>query len=410
MDKLTEILENAIQAKRNENFEQSFDYYEEAMSISPTDIRIHGNMFRLLIGIKEYEAALRRLLIICSYNRLDNLIEKDLKDPTAKVILRQNRQKFTSSNTLYKRSLFSKVKYEPELIQKAIEKDSLLNDLVFRSDNLTYYIGHCIVGLSPSISEYYKIPTDRFKYLNMALLGLSAGNDLREHESSGLFLCLGFIFAHMNMNFGLNSKADVVAYYLNEDNKLDFNIMAYREYIAKLDKLPPANLKVNADGLYSSFLKTKAVENYDSFPVNLCETSGPIKKEPFTFCYEKVDVWQAGKCIFSDSFGGTINAEITGKTLYITLSVDYINEYIIKTFSFGEISTNIDRVIWSKDFFNVRNKGEKLNPDTASLFYKKGILVKISFNISEDNTLLEFLGTEIKTNSSTNNTGNDDDF
>jgi hypothetical protein len=298
MDKLTEILENAIQAKRNEDFEQSFDYYEEAMSLSPTDIRIHGNMFRLLIGIQAYEAALRRLLIICSYNRLDNLIETDLKDPSAKAILRQNSQKFTSSNTLYKRSLFSKVKFEPELIQKAIEKDSLLNDLVFRSDNLTYYIGHCIVGLSPSISEYYKIPTDRFKYLNMALLGLSAGNDLREHESSGLFLCIGFIFAHMNLNFNLNSKSDIVEYYLNEDNKLDYNIMAYREYLAKLDKLPPANLKVKADGLYSSFLKSKPVETMIVFRLIFVRQAVQLKENHLPFVTKKLMFGKAESVYF----------------------------------------------------------------------------------------------------------------
>jgi len=409
MDRLTEILENAIQAKRNEDFEQAFNYYQEAMSLSPTDIRIHSNMFRLLIGIQEYEDALRRLLIICSYNRMDNLIEKDLKDPSAKVVLRQNRHKFNSTNTLYKSSLFSKVKCEPELIQKAIEKDELLNDLIYRADNLTYYIGHSIVGLNPPISSYHKIPTEGFKYLNMALLGLSAGNDLREHESASLFLCLGFIFAHMNMNYNLNSKSDIVSYYLNENNNLNFNIMAYREYLENLDNRPPPIVKANSGNLYSSILKAQKEENFDSFPVNICETSGSIKREPFVFEYETVDVWHGGKCIFSDSFGGIMNAELSGKILNITLNADHINDYIIETFSFGEISTNINRVIWSKDFFNVRNKSEKLNPDVASLFFTNGLLIKIALNINESNTLIEFVGKQRTITSPNYDYGIDDD-
>jgi len=410
MDKLTEILENAIQAKRNDDFEKAFDLYEKAMILSPTDSRIHGNMFRLLIGIEEYENALRRLLIICNFNRLDNLIEKDLKDPSAQVILRQNRQKFSSPNTLYKRGLFRKVKIEPELIQKAIEKDHSLNDFIYRADNLTYYIGHSFVGLNPFIGSYHRIPIERYKNLNLACLGLILGSDLREHESAGLFLCIGFIFAHINMNYALKSKEDIVSYYLNENNGLNYNIMAYREYLGKLDRLPSPTLEVKANNLYSSYLKEKAAENYDNFPVNICEASGQIKRVPFVFDYETVNVWKGGKCIFSDSFGGKINAILNGKNLNVTLSVNYINEFITNSFSFGEISTNIDRLIWSKDFLNVRNKSEKLNPDTASLFYKKGILVKIFFNINEDNTLLEFLVPEKNTNFSASNDGNDDDF
>lgn len=231
MDKLTEILENGIQAKRMGNYDLAVEYYEKAREISPLDKRIFGNIFRIYIGLERYEDALRNLLIICSNNRLDRLIETDMKDPIAKSMLYEFKGRFNSTSKLYNKGIFNKVKFEPGLIPKALEKDELLNDLIFRADNLTYYIGHSFIGLNSSIISSHNIPIKEFRNLNNSLLGNPTGSDLREHKTSGLFLCIGFIFAHMNINPSLKSKEDVVSYYLDKNNKLNFEISSYRAFL-----------------------------------------------------------------------------------------------------------------------------------------------------------------------------------
>lgn len=233
MDKLTEILEKGIQAKRTGNYKLALEYYDKAREISPIDKRIFGNIFRIYIGLERYEDALRNLLIMCNNNRVDRLIDQEMQDPMAKVMRNDFHSKFKSTTTLYKKGLFRKVTYEPELIQTALQRDELLNDLIFRADNLTYYIGHSFIGLHPSIRSTHNIPEKEFNNLNNALLGKPTGNDLREHKSAGLFLCIGFIFAHMNLKEGLTTKESIVSYYLNTLNKLNFDIPSYREYMTK---------------------------------------------------------------------------------------------------------------------------------------------------------------------------------
>jgi len=253
MDALTQILENGIQAKRMGNYNLALEYYEKAREISPLDKRIFGNIFRIYIGLERYEDALRTLLIICSTNRIDRLIETDLKDPISRMMLGEFKERFISSSTLYKKDLFNTIKFEPELIKMAIEKDELLNDFILRADNQTYYIGHAFIGLNPSIISTHNIPIKEFLNLNNSLLGRPTGNDLRDHNSSGLFLCVGFIFAHMNLNDSLSNKNDIVSYYLDKNNKLNYDIAAYRSFLDN-----------NNETIYPE--TNESDENFDMFP------------------------------------------------------------------------------------------------------------------------------------------------
>jgi tetratricopeptide (TPR) repeat protein len=239
MDKLSEILESGIRAKRMGNYNLALECYEKAREISPLDKRIFGNILRIFIGLEKYEDALRNLLIICSNNRLDRLIETDMKDPIAKSMLNEFKGRFHSTSTLYKKDDVTYVKFEPELILNALEEDDLLNDLIFRADNLTYYIGHSFIGLNPSIISTHNIPLNEFRNLNNALLGNPTGNDLRQHESSGLFLCIGFIFAHMNLKENINTKEKIVSYFLDKQNLLDFEIENYRAFLSKKNRNKP---------------------------------------------------------------------------------------------------------------------------------------------------------------------------
>lgn len=133
-------------------------------------------------------------------------------------------------------------------------------------------------------------------------------------------------------------------------------------------------------------------ENWDSFPSNLCEMLSKIPRKSFTFNYKRFEVWQNGQCIHSGNSYGQIVASVINNDLHVTIDDAKINSYIKKNFSFGEISTNLNRVMWSKDLFNRTGRTEKFNPDISSLFYKNGILSKVTFTIHDPNILVEFYG------------------
>ena len=129
---------------------------------------------------------------------------------------------------------------------------------------------------------------------------------------------------------------------------------------------------------------------YDRFPSNLCETMGKIDRKPFKFRYSKVEVWQNGNCIFSDGSGGLIESELKNKALQLTAEDSKLTPHMKSKFSFDEISTNGDRIMWSKDLFNTRDTIEKNVPDISSLFFHGGVLSKVTFTIHDPNILVEF--------------------
>jgi hypothetical protein len=131
-------------------------------------------------------------------------------------------------------------------------------------------------------------------------------------------------------------------------------------------------------------------DNWDRFPSNIGEMLGPIERKSFTFNYQKFEVWQGGACILSGNSNGQIIAQVINGILNVTVDDILINNHIIKQFSFGEISTNNDRIMWSKDIFNSSDKIERNNPDISSLFYKQGVLSKVTYTIHDPNTLVEF--------------------
>jgi hypothetical protein len=131
-------------------------------------------------------------------------------------------------------------------------------------------------------------------------------------------------------------------------------------------------------------------ENWDRFPSNIGEILGKIERKPFIFSYVKFEVWKGGACIYSDNSNGQILATVLNGQLNIEIDDNLIRKHMKNKFSFSEISTNGDRIMWSKDIFNSKGQTEKNNPDIASLFYQNNILGKVTFTIHDPNTLIEF--------------------
>lgn len=134
------------------------------------------------------------------------------------------------------------------------------------------------------------------------------------------------------------------------------------------------------------------IEVWDAFPINVAEMMGPIERRPFTFGYSRFEVWQAGQCIDSAPSAGVIKARLTGPTLNVEIDDPRVQKHISRSFSFGEISTNGSRKMWSKDILNRLGMStvEYCVPDISSLFYRNGKLSKVTFTIHDPNTLVEF--------------------
>ena len=131
-------------------------------------------------------------------------------------------------------------------------------------------------------------------------------------------------------------------------------------------------------------------DNWDKFRSNISEMLGPIERKSITFNCRIFELWQGGACILSGNSSRQIIAQVNSGQLNVSVDDASINNHIKKHFSFGEISTNNDRIMWSKDIFNSSDKVERNNPDITSLFFKQGLLSKITFTIHDPNTLVEF--------------------
>ena len=228
---LTSILEQAIAAKRSGDITASLNLLDRAFALSPTDERIYNNRFKVFLGIEKYEEALRNLLILVNYNQIDNIA---IQNSEAQLIAHQMAERFNWGNKTLISSVLSNVNFDPSLIWLSLKNKPSLNDFFYRADNLTFYIGHSFVGLNPNIIFSNKIPEASFKNLGYSLLGNPRGEDLRGGHFEGLFLVLGFMIGHMNINSNLSSKTEIVNYFLNHNNSLKLNVSEYLEYIGKL--------------------------------------------------------------------------------------------------------------------------------------------------------------------------------
>lgn len=119
-------------------------------------------------------------------------------------------------------------------------------------------------------------------------------------------------------------------------------------------------------------------DKFDSFPVNICESTGPIKRTPFRHKYRQVDIWQNQECIFSEVTNGLVSGQISViGTLEVAVDDSTLCEIIPDYMGFEEISTNINRIIWSNNLHSQERPSEDYAPFVCMLFYKNKILKKV---------------------------------
>lgn len=138
----------------------------------------------------------------------------------------------------------------------------------------------------------------------------------------------------------------------------------------------------------------KSAKEWDQFPSgNLCEMLRPIERRSFNFKYHNVQVWQDGKCVAEQKGDYSLSAQVHDGVMHVSLHDLRLRDMVFQHFTFGQISENGDRIMWSKDIFNDTGETERNNPDIMSLFYKNGHIARIYIHIHDPALLIELHGT-----------------
>lgn len=224
MDLLFEYNADGVDAKKRGDYETALMCYEKARILDPTDIRSYGNSFRILIGLGHYESALRKLLTIIHINRVSGLIGAQSLTLDYKLTIAQNMLEIKSTEQYLMSRKIIGFDYSAERIENIIEKDYLLTDLIYRANNLTFYLGLCYLGINKNLLNLCHIPEEEFSLTKRSLLGIYQGASLRHHPSFGLILFIGFVFSDKNIKRHINSINVVAEWFENLNNKLDFNL------------------------------------------------------------------------------------------------------------------------------------------------------------------------------------------
>lgn len=125
-----------------------------------------------------------------------------------------------------------------------------------------------------------------------------------------------------------------------------------------------------------------AESNYDAFPSNIAETAGAIRRDAFEFHFSRVVVWQGGRSVVESSQSGVARAQIVPpyRSLHFEHNHPLLNQYFDQPALFPQISTNLDRIMWSVNIFDMGG-GANRQAMILSLMFKMGQLSLIKINV-----------------------------
>ena len=130
-------------------------------------------------------------------------------------------------------------------------------------------------------------------------------------------------------------------------------------------------------------------EKFDSFPVNMFETGGTIKRKDFYFFCADYRIWYDGKILQQGKGRFEVNGIVSNDgTLNVTINSDLLDQYTFQKFNLKDISLSGNRILWS-DFSKNADTNE---PTALSLFYKQSVLSRVSITISIPQLLIEMDG------------------
>lgn len=137
-------------------------------------------------------------------------------------------------------------------------------------------------------------------------------------------------------------------------------------------------------------------EKFDTFPTNMFEMLGKIEKEDFCFRCSYYRVWYNGQVTRQGNGGFDVIGIVTDDILHVNvMDTGDLAEYTVSSFVMEKISLSRDCVLWSA----FTNSPSQKIPTALSLFFKKGVLARVSITIDSPQMLIEMDGYPLETNS-----------
>lgn len=230
MTEIDRILTEGIEQKRKGNYDEALKLYNQASKIDPFDPRIFGNKMKVLIGTRQYNQAMRNILMLTHLNIVNKVFERD---PMAMILFQQFLPRFNTHICV----LSGMERFDPGLVLDGVSKDERLADLIYRAHGITFHAGHCYVGSMMSETTLYPyIFKDmdfkaKFENFNKSMLGNPAGEDYRNTNFEGYFLSTGFMFIHMNLRLDLQSLNKALQHYFDENTIIRSDFTRYRNFL-----------------------------------------------------------------------------------------------------------------------------------------------------------------------------------
>lgn len=222
----TEYLVESIKERNKGNFQKSLEILNYCKTIDNTDTRIYENTYKVEFFRKNFDFAFRNLLILM---HIEIITDPVRNHPIGQMVYEQELVNFFTKDEL----LFDNKVFESELIKLAIVENPLLQNIIFMGNSITYRIGHSFIGmhLNTNILNAIKNRNELFDNYNYRITDRNKGDSFFTIGYKNYFVCIGFIFAHMNLNFNLKNKVDIINYYLGDDFNIMTNIWDYREFL-----------------------------------------------------------------------------------------------------------------------------------------------------------------------------------
>ena len=226
MDQLTNLLVEGMKARNAGDYLKAYDLFEEAKNINWRDYRIYEHLYKIDFFLEKYEDAFKNLLILIHKEILAETVHTN---PMGHLIFEQEAPYFYSENT----HLFDYNHFNPSLIRIAVKNDHRLLNLIVIGNTLIYRAGHAYMGsfLNTNMLKQYPNRDELFENYNYRITDRNKGDSFFTIGLKNYFVCIGFIYAHMNLNLLLEDMDEVINYYSKPNLIIKKNIWDYNNYI-----------------------------------------------------------------------------------------------------------------------------------------------------------------------------------
>lgn len=134
-------------------------------------------------------------------------------------------------------------------------------------------------------------------------------------------------------------------------------------------------------------------EQFDLFPTNMFEMLGKIERNNFNFRCSYYRIWYNGQVIQQGHGGFDVIGIVTDEILDVSVNSHIFDKYAVSPFVMENISLSQDRMLWS----SFTDTPSRKVPTALSLFFRRGVLSRVSITIDFPQMLIEMDGYPLDT-------------